>query len=94
MVQLSHPYMSAGKAIALTRQTFVSKVMCRDPQSKGNISDFPGGLVVKTLPSNAAGEVGHAGGQEKERRRSSSIHPISDNQGRNHESGGVTFHSL
>ena len=55
MVQLSHPYMSAGKAIALTRQTFVSKVMCRDPQSKGNISDFPGGLVVKTLPSNAAG---------------------------------------
>ena len=27
MVQLSHPYMTAGKAIALTRQTFVSKVM-------------------------------------------------------------------
>ena len=26
-VQLSHPYMTAGKAIALTRQTFVSKVM-------------------------------------------------------------------
>ena len=25
--QLSHPYMTAGKAIALTRQTFVSKVM-------------------------------------------------------------------
>ena len=26
-VQLSHPYMTTGKAIALTRQTFVSKVM-------------------------------------------------------------------
>ena len=26
MVQLSHPYMTAGKTIALTRQTFVSKV--------------------------------------------------------------------
>ena len=27
MVQLSHPYMTPGKTIALTRQTFVSKVM-------------------------------------------------------------------
>ena len=27
MVQLSHPYMTAGKTIALTRQTFVSKIM-------------------------------------------------------------------
>ena len=27
MVQLSHPYMAAGKTIALTRRTFVSKVM-------------------------------------------------------------------
>ena len=27
MVQLSHPYMTTGKAIALTRLTFVSKVM-------------------------------------------------------------------
>ena len=26
-VQLSHPYMTAGKTIALTRQTFVGKVM-------------------------------------------------------------------
>ena len=26
-VQLSHPYMTTGKAIALTRQTFVDKVM-------------------------------------------------------------------
>ena len=27
MVQLSHPYMTTGKTITLTRQTFVSKVM-------------------------------------------------------------------
>ena len=27
MVQLSHPYVSTGKTIALTRQTFVDKVM-------------------------------------------------------------------
>ena len=27
MVQLSHPYMTTGETIALTRQTFVSKVM-------------------------------------------------------------------
>ena len=27
IVQLSHPYMTTGKTIALTRQTFVSKVM-------------------------------------------------------------------
>ena len=27
MVQLSHPYMTSGKTIALTRQTFVGKIM-------------------------------------------------------------------
>ena len=27
MVQLSHPYMTMGKTVALTVQTFVSKVM-------------------------------------------------------------------
>ena len=27
MVQLSHPYMTTGKSIALTRWTFVGKVM-------------------------------------------------------------------
>ena len=27
IVQLSHPYMTIGKTIALTRQTFVAKVM-------------------------------------------------------------------
>ena len=29
MVQLSHPYMTTGKTIALTRWTSVGKVMCR-----------------------------------------------------------------
>ena len=29
MVQLSHPYMTTGKTIALTRQTFVSKVSAK-----------------------------------------------------------------
>ena len=28
MVQLSHPYLTYGKTIALAIQTFVSKVMC------------------------------------------------------------------
>ena len=28
MVQLSHPYMTTGKIISLTRQIFVSEVMC------------------------------------------------------------------
>ena len=28
MVQLSHPYMTTGKSIALTRRTFVSQVIC------------------------------------------------------------------
>ena len=27
IVQLSHPYMTTGKTVALTRQTFVGKVM-------------------------------------------------------------------
>ena len=30
MVQLSHPYMTTGKTIALTRQTFVGKVWFRN----------------------------------------------------------------
>ena len=28
LVELAHPYMTTGKTIALTRQTFVGKVMC------------------------------------------------------------------
>ena len=36
MVQLSHPYMTAGKTTALTRWTFVSKVMSLDSNSQIN----------------------------------------------------------
>ena len=34
MVQLSHPYMTTGKTIALTIQTFVSKVMSAEKKKK------------------------------------------------------------
>ena len=45
MIQLSHPYMTTGKTIALTIQTFVSKVMsllfntlCHSFSSKEQVS--------------------------------------------------------
>ena len=34
MVQISHPYMATGKTIALTRQTFVGKVMLKNLQTR------------------------------------------------------------
>ena len=43
MVQLSHPYMTAGKTIALTRQTFVGKV-------KSLLSNMLSRLVIAFLP--------------------------------------------
>ena len=43
MVQLSHPYMTTGKTIALTRRTFVSKVMSL-------LSNMLSGLVITFLP--------------------------------------------
>ena len=42
-VQLSHPYMTTGKTIALTRQTFVGKVMSL-------ILNMLSSLVVTFLP--------------------------------------------
>ena len=45
-VQLSHPYMTTGKAIALTRWTFVGKVMTFLPRSKR--------LLVSWLQSSSA----------------------------------------
>ena len=45
MVQLSHPYMSTGKAIALTRWTFVGKVMSL-------LFNMLSRLVIAFLPSN------------------------------------------
>ena len=57
IVQLSHPYMTTGKTIALTRQTFVGKVMSLlfnmlsrlvlDPK------DFPSGSDGKESAYNA-----------------------------------------
>uniref|UniRef100_A0AC11EAY8 Uncharacterized protein n=1 Tax=Ovis aries TaxID=9940 RepID=A0AC11EAY8_SHEEP len=43
IVQLSHPYMTTGKTIALTRRTFVDKVMSL-------LSNMLSGLVVTFLP--------------------------------------------
>ena len=43
IVQLSHPYMTTGKTIALTRQTFVGKVMSL-------LFNMLSGLVITFLP--------------------------------------------
>ena len=43
IVQLSHPYMTTGKNIALTRQTFVGKVMFL-------LFNMPSRLVIAFLP--------------------------------------------
>ena len=43
MVQLSHPYMTIGKIIALTRQTFVGQVMSL-------LFNMQSGLVIAFLP--------------------------------------------
>ena len=43
MVQLSHPYMTAGKTTALTRWTFVGKVMSL-------LLNMPSRLVITFLP--------------------------------------------
>ena len=43
IVQLSHPYMTTGKTIALTRWTFVSKVM-------SPLFNMLSGLVITFLP--------------------------------------------
>ena len=44
-VQLSHPYMTTGKTIALTRQIFVGKVMSL-------LLNMLSGLVITFLPRN------------------------------------------
>ena len=55
MVQLSHPYMSTGKAIALTVQTFVGKVisLLLNILSRLVIAFLPGGkhLLISWLQS-------------------------------------------
>ena len=48
MVQLSHPYMTTGKTLALTIQTFVGKVMSL---LFNMLSRSPGAQTVKNLPA-------------------------------------------
>ena len=58
MVQLSHPYMTTGKTIALTRQNFVGKVMSLLFNMLSRLSwDFPGGLDGKASVYNM-GDLG------------------------------------
>ena len=51
IVQLSHPYMTTGKTIALTRQTFVSKVMSLlfNMLSRLVITFFPRSVFISWL---------------------------------------------
>ena len=59
IVQLSHPYMTTGKTIALTRQTFVDKVMSLlyNMLSMLLITFFPRSkrLLISWLQSSSAG---------------------------------------
>ena len=67
IVQLSHPYMTTGKTIALTRRTFVGKVMCLLlnmlsrlvitflPRSKHLLISWlqsPSAVILETPPKN------------------------------------------
>ena len=61
MVQLAHLYMTAGKTIALTRWTFVSKVMALLFNMLSScVGASQVALVVKKQPANA-GDVTHVG---------------------------------
>ena len=57
-VQLSHPYITPGKTIALTRRTFVGKVMSLlfNMLSRLVITFYPGGkrLLISWLQSSSA----------------------------------------
>ena len=58
MVQLSHPYMTTGKTIALTRWTFVGKITSLLFNMLSRlVMDFPGGSEVKVSACNA-GDLG------------------------------------
>ena len=58
MVQLSHPYMTTGKTIAMTRWTFVGKVMSLlfNMLSRLDITFLPRskGLLIAWLQSSSA----------------------------------------
>ena len=53
MVQLSHPYMTTGKTIALTRWTFVDKVIAFLPRSKHLLISWlqsPSAMILELPP--------------------------------------------
>ena len=56
MVQLSHPYMTTGKTISLTRWTFVSKVILLNMLSRFDITFLPKSkcLLISWLQSPSA----------------------------------------
>ena len=51
IVQLSHPYMTTGKTIALTRRTFVGKVMSLLFNMLSRLGFIICGLMIKTVDS-------------------------------------------
>ena len=53
-VQLSHPYMTTGKTVALARRTFVGKIMCRF------IIDWKGSTEVKTANIDGVHALRHS----------------------------------
>ena len=69
MVQLSHPYMTAGKTIALTIQTFVSKVMSL-------LFNMLSGLVIAFLPRSKCHVYSNFGAQENKICHSLHFFPI------------------
>ena len=66
IVQLSHPYMTTGKTIALTRWTFVSKVMSLHPNTELNLRQSFGWRIglpgkeghTRFMPSNLCPQYG------------------------------------
>ena len=51
IIQLSHPYMTTGKTIALTRRTFVDKVMSLLFNMLSRLGFIICGLMIKTVDS-------------------------------------------
>ena len=65
MVQLSHPYMTTGKTIALTIRTFVGKVMSLLFNMLSSfVMGFPGGSKGKESACNT-GDLGSIPGMGK-----------------------------
>ena len=57
-VQLSHPYMTTGKTIALTRWTFVDKVMSLAIYLEGELTEY---VAVLCFTSSGTVNLFHGG---------------------------------